>query len=200
MKGKKVTFTDDDLQYIRDHYADTHNEELAAHFNCGWRTIVRRAAEMGLKKSPEFMRQCQRHTAEAAKNSHLRHGTYPPKGFVIPNRHIGQFQKGVRPVDRFGEERWAEICGKRHDSLELTRRRERARAVWCLPQRTKLRVEREPKAKTCQRMYLRRHGYIMEGRNAYYTDTTHRCHTIEKRKRWFIFMPADNINIKEQTL
>lgn len=36
------------------------------------------------------MREAQAHAAKRAKESHLRNGTYPPKGWYSPNLQKGQ--------------------------------------------------------------------------------------------------------------
>lgn len=43
------------------------------------------------------MKDCQAFTAKKAKESHLRNGTYPPKGFIIPNREKYYFKPGHIP-------------------------------------------------------------------------------------------------------
>lgn len=66
------------------------------------RTVVRFARRLGLSKTAQFMRECQAHTAKKAKESHLRNGTYPAKGYYSPNLQKGakyQFKPGgTRPA------------------------------------------------------------------------------------------------------
>ena len=148
------------------------------------------ARALGLRKSTQFIRKCQQATAAAAKESHLRNGTYPPKGYVVPNRR--PFPKGVSNAERFGKRKEAERIRKSAESRENTRKSERARATFGLPQRTKLRVIPIPEAKVKLRWYLKSRGYILDeiARVAYYDENTKRGKRIEEKPQmWYKFLP-----------
>lgn len=172
------------------HYKHTKNAEVAAHLGISQSTMHRIVRKLGLKKTPQFMRKCQKATTEAAKESHLRNGTYPPKGYVIPNRPT--FPKGVSNVERFGKRVEAERIRKSTESREKTRKSEKARATFGLPQRTKMHVIPVPRAKIYLRWYLKSRGYILDeiARVAYYDENTKRGKRIEgKPQRWYKFLP-----------
>lgn len=57
-------------------------------------SVVRQARRLGLQKTPQFMKEAQLHTAKKAKESHLKNGTYPPKGFIIPGSEAYRFKPG----------------------------------------------------------------------------------------------------------
>lgn len=174
------------------HYKHTKNAEVAAYLGISQSTMHRIVRKLGLKKTPQFMRKCQQATTAAAKESHLRNGTYPPKGYVIPNRPT--FPKGVSNVERFGKRKEAERIRKSTESREKTRKSERARATFGLPQRTKLRVIPIPRAKVYLRWYLKSRGYILDeiARVAYYNENTKRGMRIEEKpQRWYKFLPMD---------
>lgn len=174
------------------HYKHTKNAEVAAYLGISQSTMHCIVRKLGLKKTPQFMRKCQQATTAAAKESHLRNGTYPPKGYVIPNRHT--FPKGVSNVERFGKRKEAERIRKSTESREKTRKSERARATFGLPQRTKLRVIPIPRAKVYLRWYLKSRGYILDeiARVAYYNENTKRGKRIEEKpQRWYKFLPMD---------
>ena len=174
------------------HYKHTKNAEVAAYLGISQSTMHRIVRKLGLKKTPQFMRKCQQATTAAAKESHLRNGTYPPKGYVIPNRPT--FPKGVSNVERFGKRKEAERIRKSTESREKTRKSERARATFGLPQRTKLRVIPIPRAKVYLRWYLKSRGYILDeiARVAYYNENTKRGKRIEEKpQRWYKFLPMD---------
>ena len=103
MKGIKITLDDKQEAYLVKHFKHTKNAELAAKLNIGERSVVRLARKLGLKKTPQFMRKCQQEMTAAAHASHLRNGTYPPKGFIIPKSEEGRFKKGVTPEQRLGK-------------------------------------------------------------------------------------------------
>lgn len=172
------------------HYKHTKNAEVAAHLGISESTMHRIVRKLGLKKTPQFMRKCQQAAAAAAKESHLRNNTYPPKGFVIPNRY--SFPKGVSNVEKLGKRKEADRIRKSTESREKTRKSERARATFGLPQRTKLRVIPIPVAKVKLRWYLKSRGYILDeiARVAYFDENTKRGKRIEEKpQRWYKFVP-----------
>jgi hypothetical protein len=174
------------------HYKHTKNAEAAAQLGISKYTMQRIARKLGLKKTPQFMRKCQHEAIAAAKESHLRNGTFPPKGYVIPNRY--SYPKGVSNVERFGKHKEAERIRKSAESREKTRKSEKARATFGLPQRTKMRVIPIPRAKVKLRWYLKSRGYILDeiARVAYYDDNTKRGKRIEEKpQRWYKFLPMD---------
>lgn len=98
IKGKgyawrKVRLTREEKLWLRLNYPHMSNEICAIRIGCGWRTVVRIARMMGLEKTPQFMKECQAHTAKKAKDSHLKNGTYPPKGWYSPNLQKGEKYK-----------------------------------------------------------------------------------------------------------
>lgn len=172
------------------HYKHTKNAEVAAHLGISQSTMHRIVRKLGLKKTPQFMRKCQQATTAAAKESHLRNGTFPLKGHVIPNRY--SFPKGVSNVERFGKRVEAERIRKSTESREKTRKSEKARATFGLPQRTKMHVIPVPRAKIYLRWYLKSRGYILDeiARVAYYDENTKRGKKIEEKpQRWYKFLP-----------
>ncbi len=53
----------------------------------------------GACENSAFMRECQAYTSKRAKESHIKNGTYPAKGYYSPNLQKGaqyQFQTGVK--------------------------------------------------------------------------------------------------------
>ena len=152
------------------------------------------ARELGLTKSRRHMRKTQRNAADKAKASHLRNGTYPPKGYRIPRSEEFQFKAGVTPVERLGKRKERKRVERSAESRRKTLREEKARALFGVPRKTGLRVVREPRAKTCQRWYLKRRGYILDEREliAYWTDETRRAVILESRPRkWYRFRPLE---------
>lgn len=194
MKGVKIKLDDKQTAYLQKHFKHTKNAELAAALGIGERSVVRLARKLGLEKSKQFIRKCQRETSDAAHASHCRNKTYPPKGFVIPKREVGQFKKGVTPEQRFGKRKNTERIMRAAESRAKTWKRERALATFGLPQRTKLPVIPQPKKKIELRYYLKRCGYIVDdiARVAYYDENTRRGKRIEEKpQRWYKFQPIE---------
>ena len=174
------------------HFKHTKNAECATKLGISQRSVSRLAKEYGLKKTPQFMRKCQQATTAAAKESHLRNGTYPPKGSKIPRSEEYQLKPGECMRDRMTPKRWAERNRKAAESRAKTWKSEKARATFGLSQRTKLRVIPVPRAKILLRHYLKRRGYILDEvkRIAYYDENTKRGKRIEEKpQRWYNFLP-----------
>ena len=65
------------------------------------RSVIRQARRLGVVKTEQFMKECIAHTCKKAKESHLKNGTYPQKGYYSPNLQKGQkyqFKPGHKPI------------------------------------------------------------------------------------------------------
>lgn len=183
-KTVKIVLTPKQERWLTNHFKHTKNIECAERLGISLRSVVRIARSLGLSKSRQFMAKCQRETAEAAKISHRRNGTYPPKGFKIPNSEAGQFKSGVSSRERLGAKREAERIRKSAESRRATIKRERSRIVWGFEQRTKLKMVSNPK-KRQYRYELRQRGYqIARGASdAYIVAHTKRSPKVEANAR-----------------
>ena len=89
-----------------------------------------------------------------------------------------------------------EIIAKRIASYKQTLREERARVLFGLNQKTRMKVKKEPRPKRRQRCYLKAHGYIIDKENniAYWTEQTERAPIMEKGNRnrqYYKFRPYE---------
>lgn len=193
-KTTRIALTPEQERWLVAHFRHTTNPEIARRLGISETTMHRFARELGLTKSRQHMRKTQRNAADKAKESHLRNGTYPPKGYIIPRSEEFRFKAGVTPVERLGKRKERKRIERSAESRRRTLREERARALFGVPRKTGLRVVREPRGKTCQRWYLRKRGYIIDEANliAYWTDETRRATILEKRpRRWYWFRPME---------
>ncbi len=186
--------TEKQLAWLQKHFKNTKNAVLAEKLGISESGLHRLARQYGLKKTRQFMRKTQRATSEAAKASHLRHGTYPPKGYRIPRSEEYQFKKGETPVQRLGKRKEAARIAKAVESRRQTWKVEHARAVFGLEQKTRLKVRRQPIKKIQARYYLRKRGYIIDDLAfvAYYDENTRRAYKVEarpRRERFYDFKP-----------
>lgn len=189
-KFRPIVLTEKQEEWLIKHFKHTKNEEIAKKLNISPRSVVRLARRRGLEKSRPFMKKIQKEAAEKANISNRVNGTYPPKGYQIPNRESSYFQKGVKPIDRLGEKREAERVAKSAASRKETYRLEKGRALFGLPLQTKMKVVRHPRQQVLLRYRLKKLGYIIErgGRVAYYDDNTKRHMELEQKPRTgFIF-------------
>ena len=175
-KFAPIALTDKQLAWLDRHFKHTKNEDIARYLDISPRSVNRIAKRRGLKKSSQFIRKCQLAAAEKANLSNRINGTYPPKGYKIPNSEKYHFRKGVKPIDRLGAKREAERVAKSVESRRKTFRLEKARALYGLPRETKLNVVRRPRKQITMRHELKKRGYIIErgGFVAYYDKNTRR--------------------------
>lgn len=147
--------------------------------------LHRVAREMGLKKTKQFQAKCQRNAADKARESHIINGTFPPKGYIIPGSEENRFKAGVTNEQRLGARKNRKRIEKSAESRRQTLREERARRVFGVPQRTRLRVLNRGHRFYHSVWYLRSRGYEVDARNlvAYYDDGTRRCPVLEKKGR-----------------
>lgn len=185
MSTKKIVLTPRQEAWLCRHFRNTRNAELAARLGISESSLHRFARSLGLTKTPQFMRKCQASTAAAAKASRLRNGTYPPKGYRIPRSEEFQFKPGETPLDRLGKRREKKRVEKAVATRNATIRDERMRIRWGLEQRTRMKLNPQPRAALCQRYYLRRLGYhIARGSMiCRYDQNTRRSLAMESRKQ-----------------
>lgn len=183
MRGKfgAIILTDQQEAWLQKHFKHTKNEDIAKKLGVSPRSVNRLAEKRGLTKSRQFIRKTQIDAAAAVNKSNRINGTYPPKGYQIPNKEKGYFKKGEKPIDRIGAKREAERIAKCVQSRKKTFKLERARALFGLPRQTKLKVVQRPRKQVWVRYYLRKLGYTVErGSNvAYYNNQTKRSLKLE---------------------
>ena len=190
----KIELTEVQLAYLQKHFKNTRNDLLARKLGISESSLHRLARKYGLKKTRQFMKKTQRATADAAKASHLKHGTYPPKGYIIPHSEDYRFNKGETPRSRLGKRKDEARIAKAVETRKHTYKMERARALFGLERKTKLHVVKQPLKKIQTRYYLRRRGYSIDDPafTAYWDDNTRRALKIEarpKQKRFYDFKP-----------
>ena len=86
----KIHLTLEQQMWMRRNFPGMANSICALYLGVSESSVVRLARHMGLRKTEQFMREAQAHAARRARESHLRNGTYPPKGWYSPNLQKGQ--------------------------------------------------------------------------------------------------------------
>ena len=86
----KIHLTLEQQMWMRRNFPGMANSICALYLGVSESSVKRIAYAMGLQKTAQFMREAQAHAAKRAKESHLRNGTYPPKGWYSPNLQKGQ--------------------------------------------------------------------------------------------------------------
>jgi len=183
----KIVLTAEQEAWFLENYASLINLAIAEHLGCSLRTVVRLARARGLVKDMGAIEgQRIEKAIKALKRAYATRDivTHPENGIAA------RFKPGHNPRERFGEEKFAEMHRKSAATRSRTFAEERARHHFGLPQRTRLRVGRQPRQKILDRCYLRRRGYILDEPNciAYWTATTARATKLEAApRRFYIF-------------
>ena len=196
---KPIKVTPEQLEWLKKHFKHTKNEEIARKLGISLRSVNRLASKIGLQKTKQFIRKCQLEAAQKANESNRINGNYPPKGYAIPNREKNWIKKGEKPIDRLGAKKEAERVAKSAASRAKTFQIERARALYGIPQQTKMSVVKHPRKQIQMRYYLRKLGYIAKrGSNViYYNNETKRSLKLESRPRTgFTFLEQDAPNLQ----
>ena len=161
--------TDDQILFVRRNFSDMTNQELADHLGVSKSSVSNVAKRFCLHKSKEHDSRMGSRGGRAACAS----ANFVP--FCLT----------------------PEVIAKRVATFKDTFRSERARRTFGLPQRTKLKVARQPRKKCDHRAYLKRRGYILDDKNlvAYWTPETRRATRLEaKPRRYYTFKqyPQEN--------
>lgn len=175
----KIVLTDEQQQWLRDHFATTLNKDLAAHFCCSQETVHRWARAMGLKKDPEWFRTILLERVRMMAAANRGEGNRGKSNLM--NGAKTRFKKGQTNRERYGDQKEQERILHAAATRRETIRKERMRIRWGLPQETKLRVFTNRKA-TEARYCMKKAGYIVPGRCAwqvYYDDATRRSPSLE---------------------
>lgn len=159
---QKIELTPKQMSWLKRHYKHTKNDVIMAKLGLSHATLHRFARELGLTKTRQFIRKTQQECTAAAKESHLRNGTYPPKGYRVPRSEEFCFKKGVSNKDRLSPKRYAESQEKRRQSWLSSRAKDRARYVFGMEQRTRFRFGHQSRSKTSYRCNMKKHGYVVD--------------------------------------
>ena len=129
-----VQWSDERLEYLLENFATKFNKDLGAALGCGWRTVVRKARELGLEKEEGFLEKKRPQIVKlilASKGPHPMKGV---KGWCVPGGEAYQFKPGNVPASK----RKPEVAARIHASRNATIRRDRLRIRLGLEPLTKL--------------------------------------------------------------
>lgn len=86
----KTSITMTQKTWLRVHFPHMSNSICATYLGMSESSLHRIARRLKLRKTPQFIKECQHAAAKAAKASHIANGTYPPKGYYGPNLQKGE--------------------------------------------------------------------------------------------------------------
>lgn len=171
-----MRLTEEQKEWLISNFPFMKNNDLALHLGCSIRNVGKIGRKMGLKKNTHILHSWMAECAKKATQSNLERG-YPPKGYIVPQGDNEERKKKIR------------------ESLKKIRQEEKARALFGLPRKTKLKVVKKPDFQIRLRYYLKKkRGYIMgeDGFTFYYNEQTKRSPKIENKPRTgFTFLPKE---------
>lgn len=131
-----IEWTDEMLRAIKTKFPTTFNKELAAELGVSWRTLVRKARELGIEKEPGFLDKRRKEITCMAQDARPENPTKEQKGFAIPGSEKYWFKKGHIPAMKNNPE----LIKRVHKTRNATIRQERWRLRVGLEQQTKLKL------------------------------------------------------------
>lgn len=171
------------LEWLKENFGSTKNQELANELGTSPRSITRMARELGLWKTKEFISAMQRNASEhGARVNRANGGNAGTKNLLVYGKAY-RFKAGESNRDRMSEEAFKEMHRRIGESRKETFRKEKRRVLFGLEQKTGLRVVQCQKEKISLRNNLRKHGYeIARASNeAIVSDNTRRSAIMETR-------------------
>ena len=188
----KIFLTSEQETYLVNNYETVINHTLCKHLGISPRTLTRLSRERGLVKDLAAIegQRLERLSKSLRMTFLLRGGNNHSE-----NGLRTQFKPGFKPRELFGEEKFRNMHRKAVETRKARFAEERARVSFGLPQRTNMRVKKQPRQKILDRAYLKRRGYVLDEANniAYYTDETRRATRMEAMpRRFYIFKPYED--------
>ena len=116
----RVDWNDERIKYLRENFPTKFNKDIAAVLGCGWRTVIRKAREMGLEKEPGFIEKKRPLIRLLQKGSHQRPNPHKgEKGWQVPGGEQYHFKKGDIPASARNPEVMAKIIATKQRKQRL---------------------------------------------------------------------------------
>jgi hypothetical protein len=181
--GKKIELTQEQIDWVLEHYSDTKNKDICDKLSMSEATLRRLKKTYNLNKSEEFWIEITKNNLAKA-NKKLKELGYPNQINlrIHQKKALENSKKTIK--NKMNDKEWVDNWyKKRGEGLKKTYQKERRRVLFGFEQKTKLRVINTPRNKVMLKHNLRKHGYEIEKNNniAYINDNTKRSALMEKR-------------------
>lgn len=134
---KPVQWEQKRIDYLKANFATNFNKDLAAELGCGWRTVIRKARELGLEKEPCFLDKNRPEIVKRIQKVRIHSPHQQGKGYCVPNSEQFRFKAGNIPASKTN----TKVAEKARITRNETIRRDRIRLSFGLPQKTKLKLK-----------------------------------------------------------
>ena len=133
----KIKWTPEMITRLKTEYPTQYNKELAAELGVSWRSLVRKARELGVEKEPGFLEKRRTEIQKMAVEAKAPQPTKGKKGWCVPNSEATRFQPGNISPMKTDPEVVKKVRSKRNETI----RRERIRLKIGLKPLTKLKLK-----------------------------------------------------------
>lgn len=133
----KIDWTPEMISELTRRFPVDFNKDIAADFGISWRSVVRKARELGLEKKQGFLEENRQDIVKKLMKVRKPNPKQQGKGFVIPNSEKYRFKKGHTPRIVWDEELKDRIHKKRNETIA----RERIRIKYGMQRLTKLNLK-----------------------------------------------------------
>lgn len=124
-QGMKINWTPAMLGELTSRFATDFNKDIAASFGIGWRSVVRKARELGLEKATNFHEVTAKEQGRRAHEVRKHNPAQMGKGFVITGSEQYRFEKGHTPRMAWDTELQERVHAKRNDTIARDRLRKK---------------------------------------------------------------------------
>lgn len=136
-QGIPIVWTDKMLDELTARFPTDFNKDIAKSLGVSWRSVVRKARQLGLQKTPDFLEVKRPEIVKKILKVRKPNPKQCGKGFVIPNSEQYRFKPGNIPPQVNNPELVKQIHAKRNASIA----RDRIRVKYGLPPLTKLKIK-----------------------------------------------------------
>ncbi len=135
MNTGSINWTPEMLLKLQELFPVMYNKQLAALLGISWRSLVRKARELGIGKEPDFLNKNREDITRLAVLAHPPNKHKGHKGWTVPNSELTRFKPG-----NISSMLNHEVVLKAHRKRNETIRIDRLRIKYDLPQKTKLKL------------------------------------------------------------
>ena len=135
--SRKKNWTPDMIRTLTESFPVSYNKVLAAQLGVSWRTLVRKARELGLEKEPFFLENRRNEITKLATKAHPPHPHKGDKGWHVPNSENSRFKPGNISIMKTNPEVVNKVRLKRNETI----RRDRIRIRYNLSRLTKINLK-----------------------------------------------------------
>ena len=131
-----IEWTAEMLETLNNKFPVTFNKELAEELGVSWRTLVRKARELGIEKEIGFLDKRREAITKMAQTARPENPTKGQKGWSVPGSEKYRFKKGHIPAMKTDSELVERVRQTRNETI----RREKIRLKIGLEPMTKLKL------------------------------------------------------------